>query len=65
MSLEQIVGIYGWNDWYDQNSGYVFCLGSAEVFLQRDTKSKTITVPVKDVTSGAVIGEIEMNNPEA
>lgn len=65
MSLEQIVGIYGWNDWYDQSSGYIFCLGSAEVFLQRNMKSKTITVPVKDVMSGAVIGEIEMNNPEA
>lgn len=64
MSLEQIVKTYGWNDWYDQNSGYIFCLGSAEVFLQRDIKSKTITVPVRDIMSDMIIGETEMENPE-
>lgn len=65
MSLEQIVKTYGWNDWYDQQSGYIFCLGSAEVFfLQRDIKSKTSTVPVRDIMSGMVIGECEMENPE-
>lgn len=64
MSLEQIVSIYGWNDWYDQNSGYIFCLGSAEVFMQRDIKVKTIKVPVRDIMSGEIIGEAEMENPE-
>lgn len=64
MSLEQIVQTYGWNDWYDMASGYIFCLGSAEVFLQRDIKSKTIKVPVRDITSGEYIGEAEMENPE-
>lgn len=65
MSLEQIVKTYGWNDWYDQNSGYIFCLGSAEVFLQRDIKVKEIKVPVRDIMSGEVIGEATMVNPEA
>lgn len=64
MSLEQIVQTYGWNDWYDQQSGYIFCLGSMEVFLQRDIKKAKITVPVRDIMTGEVIGECEMDNPE-
>lgn len=64
MSLEQIVKTYGWNDWYDQASGYIFCLGSAEVFMQRDIKSKVIQVPVKDIMTGEVVGMSEMENPE-
>lgn len=64
MSLEQIVKTYGWNDWYDQRSGYIFCLGSAEVWMQRDIKAKTIKVPVRDIMTGMVIGESEMENPE-
>lgn len=61
MSLEQIVKTYGWVDYYDQHTGYIFCLSSPSVFLQRELGEQIIDVPVTD-TNGNLVGSATMKN---
>ena len=41
MKLEEIIDIYGWNDWYEQYTGRIYMLSDSFV----DDKGKTL-VPV-------------------
>ena len=48
MSLEKIIEMYGMNDYYDHNTGYIYCLSEAI------DEGDTYRVPVKD--NGILIG---------
>lgn len=55
MSLEQIVSMYGWTDYYDQHTGQIFHL------LQvLDNGDGTLSVPVTE--GGYFIGHVEMRD---
>lgn len=56
MRLEDIVSMYGWNDYLDQNSGYVYELSKASI----DTDNKIAHVPVCDGLTREFIGTAVM-----
>lgn len=64
MTLEEIVGRYGWTDYYDQMSGYVYQLSAASVEFQRMMHYEEIDVPTRDLYSGNLVGYTSMKNPE-
>lgn len=55
MSLEQIVGTYGWNDYYDMHTGRIYHLSQVV-----DNKDGTLSVPVSE--DGYIIGHAEMRD---
>lgn len=57
MSLESIVEMYGWNDYLDINTGYIYMLSTAN----KVPEENIAYVNVKDSTSGEFIGTAIMN----
>lgn len=57
MTLESIVNIYGWNDYLDMNTGYIYMLSTAN----KVPEENVAYVNVKDSTSGEFIGTAMMN----
>ena len=53
MTLEKIVEMYGWNDYYDMNTGYIYQLSQSV-----DNGDGTSKVPV--VEDGNLIGYATM-----
>lgn len=61
MFLEQIVKKYGWTDYYDVDTGYVYRLSDITVCLQRHTRgTSVISVPITQ--NGELIGYAKMQN---
>ena len=53
MKLEQIIEMYGWNDYYDMNTGYIYHLSEA-----MDNGDGTSKIPV--TSNGRLIGYATM-----
>lgn len=62
MSLEEIVAIYGYNDYFDSNSMLTFHLGDSSVKMQKMLGFSELTIPVSDGLTGAIIGTCTMEN---
>lgn len=57
MTLENIVSIYGWNDYLDMNTGYIYMLSTAN----KVTEENIAYVNVKDSVTSEFIGTAIMN----
>ena len=55
MRLEEIIEMYGWNDWFEQSSGRIFKL--SEAF----NTEKGAIVPVIDTLDGELIGHVTVD----
>lgn len=57
MSLESIVEMYGWNDYLDMNTGYIYMLSTAN----KVPEENVAYVNVKDSVTSEFIGTATMN----
>ena len=57
MKLEEIVNMYGWNDYLDQNTGYIYQLSTAN----KNLESHIAYVNVKDSMTNEPIGTAVMD----
>lgn len=56
MTLENIVSIYGWNDYLDMNTGYIYMLSTAN----KVPEENVAYVNVKDSITNEFIGTATM-----
>lgn len=65
MKLEEIVKLYGFNDYLDQNTGHIYCLGVVieDEYLAGTKASYDIPVIENDGSCYRTIGYAHLDNP--